>query len=163
MVAFGSDVGGNGAESHAIPSQGRAVYLYGTFEHSMDDRGRVAVPAAFRRELLDGGVLRPAEDGCLELYTHESFTAKTEEVLGDSDTRTRIGRQRRRTFLSRAHGFQQLDRQGRIVIPPEMREHAGLDGRVVLVGLGDYVELWDLELWESADRDAEAAVAEGDA
>ena len=139
------------------------MHFYGTYEHSLDDRGRVAIPAVYRRELQDGGVLRPADDGCLELYTHESFTAKTEEVLGDSDTRTRIGRQRRRAFLSRAFGFSQLDQQGRIVIPQEMREHAGLAGRVALVGLGDYVEVWDLERWQGADEAAAEAVAEGDA
>ncbi len=139
------------------------MHFYGTYEHSLDDRGRVAIPAVYRRELQDGGVLRPADDGCLELYTHESFTAKTEEVLGDSDTRTRIGRQRRRAFLSRAFGFTQLDRQGRIVIPQEMREHAGLGGRIALVGLGDYVEVWDLDRWQGADEAAAEAVLEDDA
>ncbi len=139
------------------------MHFYGTYEHSLDDRGRVAIPAVYRRELQDGGVLRPADDGCLELYTHESFTAKTEEVLGDSDTRTRIGRQRRRAFLSRAFGFTQLDRQGRIVIPQEMREHAELAGRVALVGLGDYVEVWDLDRWQGADEAAAEAVLEDDA
>ena len=139
------------------------MHFYGTYEHSLDDRGRVAIPAVYRRELQDGGVLRPADDGCLELYTHESFTAKTEEVLGDSDTRTRIGRQRRRAFLSRAFGFTQLDRQGRIVIPQEMRDHAGLGGRIALVGLGDYVEVWDLDRWQGADEAAAEAVLEDDA
>ncbi len=139
------------------------MHFFGAYEHSLDGRGRVAIPAVYRRELHDGGVLRPADDGCLELYTHESFSAKTDEVLGDSDTRTRIGRQRRRAFLSRAFGFHQLDQQGRIVIPQEMRDHAGLEGRVVLVGLGDYVEVWELARWENADQAAVAAVAEEDA
>ena len=139
------------------------MHFYGTYEHSLDGRGRVAIPAVYRRELQDGGVLRPADDGCLELYTHDSFREKTDEVLGDSDTRTRIGRQRRRAFLSSAFGFTQLDGQGRIVIPQEMREHAGLEGRVALVGLGDYVEVWDLERWEAADEAAADAVAEDDA
>ena len=139
------------------------MHFFGAHEHSLDGRGRVAIPAVYRRELQDGGVLRPADDGCLELYTHESFGAKTDEVLGDSDTRTRIGRQRRRAFLSRAFGFHQLDQQGRIVIPPDMREHASLEDRVVLVGLGDYVEVWDRTRWESADEAALAAVTEHDA
>ena len=53
-----------------------------------------------------------------------------------------------------------LDQQGRIVIPQDMREHASLEDRVVLVGLGDYVEVWDLARWDSADEAALAAVAE---
>ena len=138
------------------------MHFFGAHEHTLDGRGRVAIPAVFRRELHGGGVLRPADDGCLELYTHDGFEAKTDEVLGDADARTRIGRQRRRVFLSRAFGFPQLDQQGRVVIPQEMREHADLDGRVVLVGVGDYVEIWDLERWETADQAALAAVAEED-
>ena len=145
------------------PEREAAVYFYGRYEHSLDGRGRVAIPAVFRRELQDGGVLRPADDGCLELYTHESFGAKTDKVLGDSDTSTLIGRQRRRAFLSRAFGFPQLDQQGRIVIPPEMREHADLDARVTLIGSGDYVEIWNPVRWEAADEAAAGAVAEGDA
>lgn len=135
------------------------MYLYGTFEHSMDDRGRVAVPALFRRELLDGGVLRPAEDGCLELYTQQGFEAETEQRLGDSGTQRRADRRRRRTFLPDAQHVD-LDRQGRIVIPQEMRESAGLSGRVSLLGLGDYIELWDPQRWTDERAAAEAESVE---
>ena len=141
------------------PHRGRAVYLYGTFEHSMDDRGRVAVPAVFRRELVDGGVLRPAEDGCLELYTQQGFEAETEQRLGSSGTQRRGDRRRRRNFLPDAQHVD-LDRQGRILVPQEMRERAGLDGRVSLIGLGDYIEIWDPERW-TAERAVAEAESEG--
>lgn len=131
------------------------MHLYGTFEHSMDDRGRVAIPAVFRRALQDGGVLRPAEDGCLELYTQQGFDAETELRLGDSGTRRRGDRRRRRTFLPDALHVD-LDRQGRIVVPQEMRAAAGLDGRASLVGLGDYIEIWDPERWTAERAAAEA-------
>ncbi len=138
------------------------MYLYGTFEHSMDERGRVAIPAVFRRALQDGGVLRPADDGCLELYTQEAFDAETALRLGESGTRKRGDRRRRRTFLPDSLHVD-LDGQGRIVIPQEMRTAAGLDGRVSLVGLGDYVEIWAPERWTAERAVAEAEEAEEDA
>ena len=138
------------------------MHFYGRYEHSLDGRGRVAIPAVYRRELHDGGVLRPADDGCLELYTHEGFREETARRLGDSGTRRRSDRQRRRDFLPDAFGFTQLDQQGRIVIPQEMREHAGLEGRVTLVGLGDYVEVWDPERWAAARQAAAEAAMEDD-
>ncbi|MDE2695591.1 MAG: cell division/cell wall cluster transcriptional repressor MraZ [Chloroflexota bacterium] len=137
------------------------MYLYGTFEHSMDDRGRVAVPAVFRRELLDGGVLRPAEDGCLELYTQQGFESETAQRLGESGTQRRGDRRRRRLFLPDALHVD-LDRQGRIVIPQEMRERAGLEGRASLVGLGDYIEIWNPDRW-AEERAAAEAQSEDDA
>ena len=131
------------------------MYLYGSFEHSMDGRGRVAVPAIFRRELVDGGVLRPAEDGCLELYTQAGFEAETAQRLGASGTQMLRDRRRRRAFLPEAQHVD-LDQQGRIVIPREMREHAGLESHAVLAGLGDYIEIWNPGRWaeELAAADA---------
>lgn len=140
------------------------MHLYGAFEHSLDGRGRVAIPAVFRRVLHEGGVLRPGQDGCLELYSREAFADETARRLGDSGTR-RIGDRRlRRSFLPEAQSVD-LDAQGRIVIPPDMRERAGLDGRVSLLGLGDYVEIWDPRRWGEEQRRAadEAAAAEAEA
>ena len=138
------------------------MYLYGTFEHSMDERGRIAIPAVFRRALQDGAVLRPAEDGCLELYTQASFDAETARRLGEAGTRKRGDRRRRRTFLPDSLHVD-LDAQGRIVVPQEMRAEAGLAAKISLVGLGDYVEIWDSARWaaERAAAEAEQAAEEG--
>ena len=138
------------------------MHFFGTYEHSLDGRGRVAIPAVYRRELHDGGVLRPADDGCLELYTHEGFGEETTRRLGDSGTSRRGDRQRRRDFLPDAFGFHQLDQQGRIVVPQAMREHADLTDRITLVGLGDYIEIWSPDRWEDARQAASEAVAEED-
>lgn len=134
--------------------------FYGNYEHSLDGRGRVAVPAVYRRELQDGGVLRPSPDGCLELYTPEGFEQETRRRLGEAGTERRGDRRRRRGFFPVAFPVE-LDRQGRIVIPQEMREEAGLDGRVTLIGLGDYIEVWSHARWES-ERQAAAWTGEED-
>ena len=135
--------------------------FYGNYEHSLDGRGRVAVPAVYRRELHDGGVLRPADDGCLELYTPEGFEQETRRRLGETGTGRRGDRRRRRGFFPAAFPVE-LDQQGRIVIPQEMREDADLDGRVALIGLGDYIEIWDPARWD-AERQAAGDAEEEDA
>jgi MraZ protein len=129
------------------------VYFYGTIEHAIDERGRVAVPAMYRRALQDGGVLLPGQDGCVELYTHEAFQEETERRLGSNGTRLRSDRRRRRGFLPRAWPVE-LDGQGRIVVPQEMRDHAVLERRVTVVGCGDYVELWEPGRWQAEEESA---------
>lgn len=138
------------------------MQLYGAFEHSLDGRGRVAIPAVFRRAIHDGGVLRPGQDGCIELYGREAFAAEAERRLGDSGTRHIADRRLRRAFLPEAQSVE-LDAQGRIVIPAEMRERAALGGRVSLLGLGDYVEIWDPARWAEEQERAAVAAAEAEA
>lgn len=135
------------------------MHFYGNYEHSLDARGRIAIPATYRREFDYGGVLRPADDGCIELYTHEGFRLETERRLGDSGTRRRDDRDRRRDFFPNAFRVD-LDQQGRIVIPQEMREQAVLENRVTLIGLGDYIELWDPRRWDVVRTAARAATSE---
>ena len=127
----------------------------------MDERGRVAVPAIYRRSFEEGGVIRLAPEGCVELYTQEAFEAETQRRLsGDEEsTRTRAARRTRRSFLAEAFAVE-LDRQGRILIPAPVRTAAALDGRAVIVGCGDCIELWDQERW-AAERAAFAAEEAG--
>lgn len=123
------------------------VFFYGTYEHTIDDRGRIAVPARFRRALADGAIVRSGQDGCTEMYTHESFEQEVQLRLGEeAGTRRRSARLTRRSFLAGAFEVE-LDGQGRIVIPQPVRESCALDGRAVFVGCGDYVELWSPQRW----------------
>jgi MraZ protein len=137
------------------------VYFYGTFEHALDDRGRIAVPAVYRRAFEDGGVVRPSAEGCIELYAPEAFQAEVERRLSgdDESTRTLSARRTRRGFLAEAFPVD-LDRQGRILIPQAVRTAAALDGRAVIVGCGDHLELWDQPRWEAEKAALAAAEAE---
>jgi transcriptional regulator MraZ len=126
------------------------VYFYGTFEHSVDERGRVAIPARYRSAFVDGGVLRIGPEGCVEMYTQETFDEETQRRLGaeDSNSNRRVeGRRIRRGFLHGAYTVE-LDRQGRVLVPQPLRQEGALDGRTVVVGCGDYLELWSPERWE---------------
>ena len=125
------------------------MYFFGTFEHSVDERGRVAIPARYRHAFVDGGVLRAGPDGCVELYTQDGFEQEVQRRLGSEEGQSnrRIGGRRvRRGFLHGAYTVD-LDRQGRILLPPPLRQDGALDGRAVVVGCGDYVEIWSPDAW----------------
>jgi MraZ protein len=137
------------------------VTFYGTYGHTMDERGRLAVPANFRPAFDSGGVLRPTAEGCVELYDTAAFEAEVAKRLTgpDESTRTLDARRTRRGFLAGAQPVE-LDRQGRIQITPLVRAAAGLEGRAVILGCGDYIEIWDEARWlveQAAIAAAEAA------
>ncbi len=129
----------------------------GTFEHTLDERGRVAVPASFRAAFKGGGMIRPGAEGCIELYTPEAFEVEVQHRLSgeDESSRTLSARRARRSFFADAYPVD-LDAQGRIVIPPLFRAAALSDNRVAVVGCGDRLEIWANERWV-AERAAIAA------
>ena len=128
----------------------------GRFEHSVDVKGRVAVPARFRDRLSGELVLTRGNDRCLYLFTQESWeplAAKLNALpTGDADARNL-----RRAVFSAAEPVE-LDRQGRIVVPDHLRQYAGIDGSVAIIGLGDYIEIWDQGAWENLDATIEQNV-----
>jgi len=136
------------------------VFFFGTFEHSLDERGRIAIPARYRPAFVDGGVLRRGPEGCAELYTQASFDEEVQRRLGSENGNRHVtGRRTRRAFLPDAYGVE-LDRQGRILAPSQIRDEAGLVGKLLIIGCGDYLELWHPDRWA---QERERLAAEGDA
>lgn len=136
------------------------MYFFGTFEHSIDERGRLAIPARYRRAFVDGGVLRSGPEGCIEMYTNATFEAEVQRRLGSEEgNRKQRARRIRRSFLPGAYEVE-LDRQGRVLIPPQLRDGIA-DSQAMLVGCGDYLEIWRAEDWREelaaveAERDGE--------
>ena len=128
----------------------------GSFEYSLDDRGRVAIPAKYRVEFPNNlAVITPSAEGCLRVFPEAAFQQMSEDLAATSAT-TVAGRRLRRTFDARAFDAE-LDRQGRILIPARLRELAGLEGTVVVAGNRECLELWNPEAWE---RELERAEAE---
>jgi len=142
------------------------VYFYGTYEHAIDERGRIAVPAGYRQEFAAGGVVRLSTEGCIELYTQRGFEEETERRLSaEEGTRSLSARRTRRSFLAGAYPVE-LDKQGRILLPQAVRSLAQLNGRAAIVGLGDYMEIWERDSWnveQEAVKAAEAAVSGAEA
>ena len=125
----------------------------GTYEHRIDERGRLAIPAPFRGGFGYGGMLLPGPDNQLELYTADGYRRMVAARSRDGD-QSREARLLRRAIYTRAAEVQ-LDRQGRITIPAPMRESRGVAGLTYVAGLGDYIEIWSEGAWleESSEVD----------
>src|SRR5689334_4180438 len=128
----------------------------GRFEHSVDTKGRVAVPARFRDRLSGELILTRGNDGCLYLFTEESWeplAAKLNALpTGDEDARNL-----RRAVFSSAEPVE-LDKQGRVIIPDHLRQYSGITGDVAIIGLGSYIEIWDQQAWTELDSRIEENV-----
>ncbi len=118
----------------------------GTYEHSLDERGRLAIPARYREAFAEGGVLAPGPDGCLELYPTADFESRAQDLTPVGPTRQR-GRRLRRGLDARSWDVE-LDKQGRILLPPSLRESMELSGTVVLAGRRECLELWNPARWQ---------------
>lgn len=125
------------------------MLLTGTFSRSIDEKLRVAIPKRLREDLgcpPEGVVyVAPGTDGSLAIYTEESFGRLGERVAKASPAKQQV-RAFTRLFYARAQRVE-LDRQGRIRIPPELAQLAQLDKDAVLLGVQDHLELWSADRW----------------
>ena len=122
----------------------------GEYRHTLDDKGRLAVPARFRAQLEDGALVSRWIDGCLAIHTRTGWDALAEKVaaLPITDAASRLfGRS---IFAGAAET--ELDRQGRILLPSYLREGIGLEGEAVVVGSRDHAEIWAPATWADYRR-----------
>jgi MraZ protein len=129
----------------------------GTYEHTVDDRGRVAIPARYRYEFADGIVLTLSPEGCLEVYTPDGFDEMSNLVTAEPATHLK-GRRLRRGFFARSWDAE-LDRQGRILIPAQLRDTALLNGSVIINGRRECLEVWNRDRWDEELEQVQAAYA----
>lgn len=123
------------------------------YNHTIDAKGRVIIPAKFREKLGDTFVITKGLDGCLYGYAREEWSA-FEEKLGTLPITNKNSRQFTRFFLAGAAECE-LDKQGRILIPSVLREFAGLDKDVVLVGVASKIEIWSKERFDESNGEYE--------
>ncbi len=122
-----------------------AQMFLGQYQHALDDKGRLTIPARFR-ELLDGGAyVTQGLDKCLVVMTSASF-AQTMSDLGAMNMADPNARLLRRVILSNAYPID-LDKAGRMLVPQQLRDFAGLDGDAIVAGQGDYFEVWSPGTW----------------
>ena len=123
----------------------------GQYTYTLDDKGRLTIPARFREELTGSIVITRGLDHCLTLYPMDIWDEIAQKVNALPITDPR-GRALRRVFFADAMSVE-LDRQGRILIPDRLREIAGLDltAEAVIVGLDRFIEIWTPERWEEAN------------
>ena len=117
----------------------------GRYEHSLDIKGRVILPAKFRAQFERGGYLAQQSEGCLALWDPEEFDRQMAAMLERAET-NRANRNRARLWASTSHEVE-IDRQGRMAIPAHLRAFAGLESEVLVHGAIDRVELWNPPSW----------------
>jgi MraZ protein len=132
--------------------------LLGEFEHTIDDKGRITVPAKFRGRLAAGLVVTKGIDPCLWLYPTDVWDDLSEEIRALPLTDSRAREFRRQVFGGASDSVP--DRQGRVILPPYLREYADIDKQAIIIGLFDHCEIWNPERWrdrqERSDNNPEA-------
>jgi MraZ protein len=138
-------VASNGVKWDKVEATPRPPMLLGEYEHTVDDKNRLTLPAKFREAFAGGVVLTRGMDGCLYAYTRDQWDALAAEI-GRLSPLSPEGRTMKRFFFSAA-AVDEPDRQGRITIPPALAQHAGLGREVVVAGVYDHLEVWDRAAW----------------
>ncbi len=125
------------------------MLFLGKHDYAMDERGRVPLPPRYREPLMQGIILtQGTPDHCIRAYPVEAFEQQASLYTNEPGT-TRTGRVHRRAFFSAAYQSE-LDRQGRVLIPPVLRQWANLEGPVAVVGIGEGIEIWNASDFDSA-------------
>ncbi len=130
----------------------------GDFQHTLDAKGRVSLPARFRSETGGRLVIVRGFEGCLWVYPAEEYAAFIDELTSRSDFDPRVRRVRR--FFTSGAIEVEPDKAGRIMIPPVLREHAGLKRDVSVTGNGPRIEIWDTETWSAYLSDTASGIEE---
>ncbi|MDO8466868.1 MAG: division/cell wall cluster transcriptional repressor MraZ [bacterium] len=127
----------------------------GEYTHSLDTKGRVALPAKFRPKLGDGAIIARGLDHCLFVFTKESWEKLTAKIAAMSFMKS-DSRAFARLMLAGASEVE-FDNQGRILIPEYLRIYASLKKQAIFAGLYDRIEIWDEANWKSYKSKTEAS------
>ena len=133
--------------------------FHGTFEHTLDAKNRLTIPAKLRAAFSDGAFLVREAERCIGLYPAATYSARTEDALSKLTAMSAQRRELQRWFYANAQAVE-LDSAGRVMLTPRLLEHAGIERDVVVTGAGDCLELWDRSTWEAYDRDLTARAPE---
>lgn len=125
----------------------------GEYQHTLDAKGRLIVPAKFRDELGAGAVLTRGLDNCLFLFPMSEWRILEEKLK--SLPLTKAGARQFVRFLFSGATDCELDKQGRIVVPQNLRDYADIEKDAVVIGVSNRVEIWSKEKWETYMEEAE--------
>lgn len=128
----------------------------GEFRHTIDGKGRIAVPARFRAELATGAHVSRWMDNCLAIFPNQAWERLADRV-GEQRYADAGARAFSRFLFSGAFDVE-LDGQGRVVLPAPLRDFAGLNAEAVVVGSLDHIELWEPGRWASVSEDMSSDV-----
>ncbi|GAB3524668.1 division/cell wall cluster transcriptional repressor MraZ [Arthrobacter monumenti] len=132
----------------------------GTHSPRLDEKGRIILPAKFREELSNGLVLTRGQERCIYVFSQREFE-KVHEQLREAPISSRQMRDYVRVFLSGASD-EVPDKQGRVTIPPALRDYAGLGRELAVIGAGARAEIWDAQAWSEYLDEKESAFSDTD-
>jgi MraZ protein len=139
----------------------KEAMFIGEYQHSIDDKGRLAMPVKFRAKMAGGAVVTKGLDNCLSVYTNDEWEILAEKLANLPLTQS-ASRAFARLMLAGATQVT-IDKQGRVNIPGYLREYADLAGAVVVAGLYTRVEIWSQKNWQEYKSKTESdssAIAE---
>ena len=120
----------------------------GTYENKIDTKGRTFIPAKLRRDCGDRFVLTKYFDTCIAVYTLEAWNAFAERLNASPSAKSRNSL---RFFFGAAENVE-LDKQGRVLVSSVLRSYANISTDVVIMGVGDHMEIWDKATWEAMEQ-----------
>ena len=154
VVGSGTSAGGPGVR--LLNGDVELMFL-GQFQHNLDEKGRLMIPAAFRQTLEGGAYVTQGFDRCLMVMT-EAYFGQVYERINAMNLADPAARMLRRLILSTAYPVE-LDKVGRILVPQGLRQFMNFDGEAIVAGQGEYFEVWTPTEWNaqmSAIQDTEA-------
>lgn len=119
--------------------------LLGEFNYNLDAKGRVFVPSKLRETLGDSFVLAKSMDRCIAVYSLEMWQRYVDKLAAIPEMKARSIRR----FVFSTAVDATVDSQGRVVLSQALREYAGLEKEVVIIGAGDHAEIWDSKVWQN--------------
>jgi MraZ protein len=122
----------------------------GQFQHALDDKGRLMIPARFRELLVGGAYITQGFDRCLMVMT-ASYFSQVYDRLNAMNLADPIARLMRRMIFGNAYPIE-VDKVGRVLVPQNLREFAGLDSEAIVTGQGEYFEVWTPSEWNEQVR-----------
>ena len=133
----------------------------GTYSPKLDEKGRLILPAKFRDELAEGLVMTRGQDRCIYVFSNAEFQ-ELHDRIRQAPVTSKQARDYLRLLLSGAHD-EVPDKQGRVTIPAQLRQYAGLERELAVIGAGSRAEIWDAAAWNdymTANEAAFSATAE---
>ncbi|NLT19545.1 MAG: division/cell wall cluster transcriptional repressor MraZ [Syntrophomonadaceae bacterium] len=130
----------------------------GEYQHTLDVKGRITIPSRFREQLLERFVATKGLDNCIFLYPMDEWQAIENKLKSLPFTRADV-RSFARFFFSGASELE-VDKQGRVVLPGNLRDYAGIDKDVVIIGVGTRVEIWSYDSWNEYNQRAASGYEE---
>ena len=135
--------------------RGAELMFLGEYQHSLDAKGRIIVPAKFREELGVRFIATKGLDNCIFLYPLNEWRTIEEKLKSLPFTRADV-RSFARFFFAGASELE-IDKQGRIVLPPNLRDYAGINKDLIVIGVGSRVEIWAGDNWAQYNQAAESS------